>query len=197
MKVLVVALMLFVLKEAEAHALPDAAEDIPTSQENTLVSVPAHGQIHLQNLSAIFKQLAQNMTSLTREIQERMQTFQTSFSNQTAKMKEHLASLLQEVQRPNEGISKLSIPSITQQLEMLKRNFSQLQMNIRPIQINQTSSERMQQEISEVFVPLFQFFQGTVTEGIENLRKAMAPKVHEIKKLVALAESTKAPLKEQ
>ncbi|XP_078055076.1 uncharacterized protein LOC144479907 isoform X2 [Mustelus asterias] len=195
MKIFVIALMLFVLK-AEARVLPDVSEDTPTRHESTSIFVAPHGPINMQNLSGIFKHVAENITSLTRKLQERMQTLQTSLSNQAEKIKEPLSSLLQEMQRPDVDISKLTMPSITQQLEMLRRNISQLQMNIGPIQLNQTSGERMRQELSEgmeqlqqIFSPLLQFFHGTVTEGVENLKKSVGPGVHEIRRLVALSES--------
>lgn len=204
MKIFVVALMLFVVKGTEARALSHESNGAPIRDGGSSVfeePVLYNHPMNIQNLSAIFQHVAKNMTSLTREIQEQMQTFQANFNDQAVLVRDHLSGLLQGIQGSNDGISKLTMPSITGQLEILKRNISQLEQHFRPINFNQTSGEKMHQDLTQgmeqlqqLFGPLLQLFRGTITEGVENLRKSMGPGVHEIRRLVSLSESTDTPL---
>ncbi|XP_048471507.1 uncharacterized protein LOC125486727 [Rhincodon typus] len=199
MKIFVVTLVLLLAKGMEAHALPGAADAGPTHGEHRLALLDLRNTtMNIHKLNPIFEKLAQNMTLLSEEIQQQLQTFSTHLHEQASIVRERLSSLFEQPPVLPEGISKLTSPNLTQQLEILKKNISRLSLNFKPISLNQTSERKVYQELTEnmeqfhqLFGPLLNFFQGTITEGVENLRNSMAPGVHEIKKLVELSKSAK------
>ncbi|XP_078388783.1 uncharacterized protein LOC144670179 [Cetorhinus maximus] len=200
MKIFVVTLLLFLVKGTEARALPDESDvtlsfDKSTHSSSVEVASPSTQN---SNLSIIFERVAENMTMLTREIQKQMQTAEKNLVEQAGMVRDTLTSLFERIQGPTEGISKQNTLSITQQLELLKKNISQLDLNFRPINFNQTLDENAYQDLRQnieqlqkVLGPLVNFFHETITGGVENLRKSIAPGVHEIRKLAIpiLAES--------
>ncbi|XP_048417956.1 uncharacterized protein LOC125466881 [Stegostoma tigrinum] len=199
MKIFAVALVLLLAKGVEGRVLPGASDGGPTHGEQRLALLDlGNTTMNIHNINPILEKLAQNMTLLTEEIQQQLQTFSTHFHEQASTIRERLSSLFEQPPALPEGISKLTSPNLTQQLEILKKNISRLSLNFKPVSFNQTSEKKVYQELAEnldqfhqLFAPVLNFFQGTITEGVENLRKSMGPGVHEIKKLVELSKSTK------
>ncbi|GCB73207.1 hypothetical protein scyTo_0002408 [Scyliorhinus torazame] len=183
--------MLFVVKGTEADAISEDSEAAQIPGESSLVFEESHTSMNIRNLSAIFKNVAENMTALTRDLQTKVQTFGEKLHSQTSDM---LSKLMGGIQRPDEDVFNAKLQSLTQQLESLKTNISLL--NIGLDNFNQSSREKAQQDLTrsmeklqEAFSPLIRIFQGTLAGGVESMRNAMAPEVHKIKRLVSLAES--------
>uniref|UniRef100_UPI00398E3230 apolipoprotein A-IV-like n=1 Tax=Pristiophorus japonicus TaxID=55135 RepID=UPI00398E3230 len=187
MKILVVALMLVVVKGIEAHAIPGEPEPLLELAKPMMV---------IQNLSAIFENLPQNITFLTRKLQQRIETLGANFEKQAGMIRDRLSSMFEQLQEANENISKQNGLSIIQHLEILKKNMSQLDMSRMPANSSQPFEETMRQEliqkmeaIQEVFGPFMSALRGTFSEGVENLRKSISPGIQEIRKLVSASET--------
>ncbi|XP_067910122.1 apolipoprotein A-IV-like [Heterodontus francisci] len=187
MKIFVVTLMLFVVKGIEARALPGESNVTQTRGAADPIFVASISRImKMHNLTSIFEHLAENMTSLTKEFRQKMETLGINVEQQAGTVKDRLANLFEQLQGTSEGISEQNRMSITQQFEMLKKDMTKLDLNSMPVNYNQTL-EKIQQDLKQqmeqlqqVFVPLVNLFQGPIMEGIVNLRKSVSPGVDEI-----------------
>ncbi|XP_067826854.1 uncharacterized protein [Heptranchias perlo] len=201
MKIFVVILMLFVVKGIETRALPDERGNADGWNSkgwviNETFLAPFKPIMEIQNVSTIFENAMENVTPLTRELQQKMETFGINVKEQADIIKEKMTSLFGQFQGTIEDTSKQSeLLSFVEQLKMLEKNISQWNLNTMPINSNQTFEEKWQQDLNQqmekfqkIFNPLIGLFQGTITEGVENLRKSISPGVHEIRKLISESE---------
>ncbi|XP_060703019.1 uncharacterized protein LOC132829685 [Hemiscyllium ocellatum] len=191
MKILVVTLVLFLAKGMVARAFPVESDTGPTHGEILLTDINfANTSMNIHDPSPILKELAQNMTLLSKEIQQQMQTLSINLHDQTNMVRETLSSLLER--RPDfpEGI--------TQHLENLKENFNQFNLNFTTVPLKQISGEGVYQEftqnmdhIQQLFGSLVQLFHGKFAEGVDTVRESVAPAAYGIKRLVELSKAAK------
>ncbi|XP_043532539.1 uncharacterized protein LOC122540631 [Chiloscyllium plagiosum] len=191
MKILVVTLVLFLAKGMVARAFPVASDAGSTRGESPFTDINfVNISMNIHDPSPILKEFAQNMTLLSKEIQQQMQTFSTNLHDQTSMIRERLSSLLERTPDLPEGI--------TQHLENLKENINQFNLNFTTVPLKQISGDGVYQELTQnmehihqLFGSFVQLFHGKFTEGVETLRKSVAPAAHEIKRLVELSKAAK------
>ncbi|XP_069751087.1 uncharacterized protein [Narcine bancroftii] len=189
MKIFIITLLLFASKGFETNALPVS----PNGFNSENLPEPILPLMNIQNLSAI---LANFRTNLTEVMQKKFESVQ--LQDQTEAIKDKIVFILSQMLERREELSQIPSSSIAQQLEVIKRNFSQWSENIAPAKWNssQIFQNNFQEEMTQKVKHLHQLlllqintYQESLLKGWEEFSTSIAPRIHELKKLALDSET--------